>query len=213
MDKESLIISLKKDGYLKSPLIADAFRVIDRKDFIPESVQDSAYENIPLPIGFGQTISQPLTVAFFLELLELKKGEKVLDIGSGSGWLAALMAYLVSNEELKTGHVVSVERIPELKAFAEKNVARYENLRNVVSVVLGDGTSGFPDEAPYDKITASASAEEIPTAWKEQLKIGGRIVASVRDSIVVLDKVSKDEFNKKQHFGFNFVPLVKGLTN
>ena len=208
MDKESLIASLKKDGYLKSPLVAEAFRIVDRKDFVPESAQESAYENIPLPIGFGQTISQPLTVAFMLDLLELKKGEKVLDIGSGSGWLAALMAHLIFDEESKVGKVVSIERIPELKIFAEKNISRYETLKDVVSFELGDGALGFLKEAPFDRIIAAAAAEEIPEAWKEQVKIGGRIVAPVQESIVVLDKVSKDEFSKKQYFGFSFVPLL-----
>ncbi len=209
MDKESLIASLQKDGYLKSPLVAEAFRVIDRKDFIPESDRESAYENIPLPIGFGQTISQPLTVAFMLDLLELKKGEKILDIGSGSGWLAALIAHLVFDEESKAGKVVSIERIPELKISAEKNISHYEILKDVVSVELGDGALGSPNEAPFDRIIAAAAAEEIPEAWKEQVKIGGRIVAPIQESIVVLDKVSKDEFNKKQYFGFNFVPLIR----
>lgn len=208
MDKESLIANLQRDGYLKSPLIAEAFRAVDRKDFVPESDQDSAYENIPLPVGFGQTISQPLTVAVLLELLELKRGEKVLDIGSGSGWLAALAAYLVLDGESKRGKVISVERVPELKTFAEKNIARYEDLKKAVSVELGDGALGFPSKAPFDKIVASAAAAEIPEAWKEQLKIGGRIVAPVGESIVVIEKTSKDEFSKKQHFGFSFVPLL-----
>lgn len=204
MDKEDLIINLIKDGYLKSQPVIDAFKSIDRKDFLPEDLKNQAYENTALPIGNKQTISQPLVVALMLELLELKPGEKVLEIGTGSGWNTALMAKIIGEQ----GKIYSLERIEELHDFAKKNLSKYGFPHGAIELIFGDASRGFNGEAPYDKIIAAAAAEEIPNVWKEQLKIGGRIVAPVKDSIVVLDKISKDQFEKKEYFGFSFVPLV-----
>ena len=205
MDYEELIESLIKEGYLKTPLIIEAFRKIDRKNFLPEELKERAYENTALPIGNKQTISQPLVAAFMLELLELKSGEKVLEIGTGSGWNTALMAKLVG----ESGKIFSIERIEELHQFAKLNLLKYGFLeRGVAGLLVADGSKGFNDAAPYDKIIAAAAAEEIPGVWKEQLKIGGRIVAPVKNSIVVLDKISVDKFERKEYFGFSFVPLV-----
>src|SRR3989338_8071025 len=110
MTKEVLIDDLIGGGYLKTPLIIEAFKKIDRADFVSENLRDEAYENYPLPIGFDQTISQPLTVAFMLELLQPQPGEKILDIGSGSGWTTTLLAFCVGKE----GRGFGLERIPEL---------------------------------------------------------------------------------------------------
>ncbi|MBI3046434.1 MAG: protein-L-isoaspartate O-methyltransferase [Candidatus Harrisonbacteria bacterium] len=234
MTKEDLLETLIKDGYLKTSAIIEAFKQIDRKDFVAEDMKpgsensssrsasdgeaarvstswkDLAYENIALPLMAGQTISQPLVVAFMLELLELKPGEKVLDIGTGSGWNTALMAQLVGENGLPgQGKIFSIERIEELYNFAKENLKKYGFPENgTVELILGDGSRGYKDGAPYDKIIAAASAGEIPEAWKEQLKIGGRIVAPVKDSIIVINKSAKDKFEKKEYFGFSFVPLV-----
>ncbi|MGC9610645.1 MAG: protein-L-isoaspartate(D-aspartate) O-methyltransferase [Minisyncoccia bacterium] len=207
MPKESLIQSLIDDGYLKTPAIIEAFRKIDRANFVPEEQKDEAYGNYPLPIGFGQTISQPLTVAFMLELLEPKSGEKILDVGTGSGWQAALLAHIVGDE----GKVIAVERIAELFMFAGKNLGKYDFLgKGTIKIINADGSGGYKVEAPFDKIIAAASAEKIPEAWKEQLKIGGRIVAPVKESILVLDKKGPGEFEGRRYFGFSFVPLIIG---
>lgn len=207
MSKESLIQSLIGEGYLRTPAVTEAFKKIDRADFVPEDQKKDAYKNNPLSIGFGQTISQPLTVAFMLELLEPKAGEKVLDIGTGSGWQAALLSRLVGPE----GKVVTVERIPELKSFAEENFLKTGIAsKNIIETKLGDGSEGDPTDAPFDRIIAAAAGQRIPGAWKEQLRIGGRLVAPVKDSIIVLDKLGPDEFEEKRHFGFSFVPLVVG---
>ncbi len=204
---ENLINSLIKDGYLKTPEIIGAFKEIDRKDFTPEEYKNEAYVNAPLPIGFGQTISQPLTVAFMLELLEPKAGEKILDVGAGSGWVCALLARIVGEK----GKIISVERIPELKEMAERNIAKYNFFKKgTVNLILGDGSKGYKKEAFYDKIIAGAAAyEDIPFEWKKQLKIGGRITAPVKNSIVVIDKIGKNEYSKKEYFGFSFVPLIR----
>ncbi|MEK7086802.1 MAG: protein-L-isoaspartate(D-aspartate) O-methyltransferase [Patescibacteria group bacterium] len=202
--KENLIGELVKNGYLKTPVIIEAFQKIDRKDFIREETMAEAYGNYPLPIGRGQTISQPLTVAFMLELLEPKAGEKILDVGAGSGWQTALLAQIVG----ESGKIIAIERIPELKIFAEENIAKYEHLKNT-QIILSDGSQGHELEMPYDKIVAAATANEIPLTWKEQLKIGGRIVAPVGQSIFVLDKTGQNQFSQKQFFGFSFVPLIK----
>ena len=194
-----------KDGYLKTPLIIDAFKKIDRRDFIAGQEREGAYENIALSIGKKQTISQPLVVAFMLELLEPKVGEKVLEIGTGSGWNTALLAELSG----ENGKVFSIERIEELYNFAKGNLGKYGFAeKGIVDLILGDGSMGHEAGAPYDKIIAAASAEEIPLAWKDQLKIGGRIVAPVKNSILVIDKIGKDNFETKEYFGFSFVPLI-----
>ena len=207
LSKQKLIEYLINDGYLKTPKIIEAFKKIDRKDFVPEDLKNSAYLNQPLPIGFDQTISQPLTVAFMLELLEPRSGEKILDVGAGSGWQTALLAEIVG----ENSKVIAIERIPELKAMAEKNIAKYNFIeKGIVDLVVGDGSQGFESASPFDKIIAAATASEIPQAWKLQLNIGGRIVAPIGHSIYVLDKLGQDEFSQKQYFGFSFVPLIEG---
>jgi len=202
---EELIQQLIQDGYLKTPLIIEAFRKIKREDFLPDDLKNDADINAPLPIGYGQTISQPLTVAFMLELLEPMPGEKILDIGSGSGWQTALLAYCVGEK----GKIFGIERIAELVEFGRKNIAKYDFIKKgIAEIILGDGTKGLEKEAPFDKIIAAASAREIPEEWKIQVKIGGRIVAPVRESIWLLIKKSESEFEETEFPGFAFVPLI-----
>lgn len=222
---EDLLSSLIDDGYLKTPEIIEAFKKVDRADFVLDEYKNSAYENSPLAIGYDQTISQPLTVAFMIELLHPKVGDKVLDIGSGSGWQAAILTEIVANgydadvendkneqdQNNLRGSVVAVERILALKEMTEKNLQKYDLIKHgLVSSIFGDGFKGYKAGAPYDKIIAAATADgEIPVEWKRQLKIGGRIVAPIGSSIVVFDKIAKGKYNKKEYFGFSFVPLLR----
>ncbi len=220
MTNDDLVDELVGGGYLKTPLIIEAFRAIDRKDFVPEDLKDMAYVNEPLPIGYGQTISQPLTVAFMLELLGPEPDEKILDIGSGSGWQTAILGYISAKRILDIDDpvvhpkVMGIERIPELKEMAEKNIDKYNFVkRGIVEIILGDASKGVPkDLLPvygFKKIIAAATAEEIPFIWKRQLEAGGKIVAPVKNSIVVFEKHAQDEFVKKEYQGFSFVPLVR----
>lgn len=206
MSKDDLVHALIRGKYLKTPRIIEAFKSIDRKDFIPQDLSDDAYVDEPLPIGFGQTISQPLTVAFMLEHLSPEPGDKILDIGAGSGWQSTLLAAIVGSR----GKIVAIERIPELVKMARENIAKYNFIgKNIVEVIEGDGSEGYEKFAPYDKIIAAASARELSPAWKEQLKVGGKIVAPVEHSIIVVEKVGDNEFDTKEYFGFSFVPLIK----
>lgn len=201
-----LINSLIQEGWLKTPEIIEAFFKIKRVDFMPKDMKNLAEHNGALPIGYGQTISQPLVVAFMIEQLQLQAEEKILDIGSGSGWTTALLAQIVGPR----GKVIAIEIVPELKEFGEKNVAKYNFIKKgIVEFICVDGSKGYKKEAPFDKILASASAEEVPQSWREQLKVGGRIVTPVRSSIWVLEKKSEDEFEETEHPGFAFVPLIQ----
>jgi len=208
LTKKALIQEIIDLGYLKSLNIIEAFLAIDRKDFVVSEYQDETYSNIPLPIGFGQTISQPLTVAFILELLQPQAGEKILDIGAGSGWTTALLAYIVS-QKLKRGKVIAIERIPELKGFGEKNVAKYNFIKKgVVEFICADGSQGYEKEAPFDKILCSAAVNEVPKNWLKQLKIGRRIVTPLDGEIQLWIKKAENEFDIKRFHGFTFVPLI-----
>lgn len=214
---EKLIQELVNFNALKTPNIIGAFRAIDRANFVLPEYQHEAYENYPLPIGFGQTISQPYTVAFMLELLQPDAGEKILDIGSGSGWQTAMLAHIVSrshtraNKPTSPGKVFAIEVIPELKEFGEKNVSKYDFIKNsVASFIATNAKNGLPNEAPFDKIIAAAAlGDGIPESWKNQLKVGGRIVTPVRDSLIMLTKKSDTEFEEQEFPGFAFVPFIK----
>lgn len=200
----NLIDQLIQNGWLKTPRIIDAFKIVKRVDFMPDDVKNFAELDQALPIGKGQTISQPLTVAFMLEQLQPESGEKILDVGSGSGWTSALLGEIVG----PNGKIIAVEAIPELKEFGEKNALKYN--REQIKFILGDGSKGYEKEAPYDKILCSAAAQkEVPKTWKKQLKIGGRIVVPIQSSIWLLIKRNAGEFEEIEHPGFVFVPLIE----
>ncbi|MFA6382961.1 MAG: protein-L-isoaspartate O-methyltransferase [Parcubacteria group bacterium] len=200
-----LVNDLIQKGYLKSDSIIDAFSEISRMEFVPKELELEAEEDIALPIGYGQTISQPLVVAFMFELLEPQKGQKILDIGSGSGWTTSLLAYVVGTE----GNVIGIERIKELKDFGEKNADKFGFVKKgIAEFVGGDGSLGFPEKAPYDRILVSAVSYEVPEVLKNQLKVGGKLVMPIRNSIIYLEKKGENDFYKEEFPGFYFVPLV-----
>lgn len=203
----TLIESLVEGGWLKTPRIIEAFQKIKRADFLPENMKDLAELNEALPIGFNQTISQPLVVAFMLELLSPKPGEKILDVGSGSGWTTAILGEIAGEK----GKVAAIEVVPELKDFGEKNVSKYNFIKKgIAEFICEDGSKGYKEEAPFDKILASASARNLPEAWKEQLKIGGRIVTPIGTSIWLFVKKDEQNFQETEYPGFVFVPLISG---
>jgi len=187
---------------LESPQIIDAFRVIDRKYFVPESFENSIYVDAPLPIGNNQTISQPSTVAFMLEKLEPEEGDKVLDIGSGSGWTTALLCHIVGEK----GSVTGLERMDALVEQGEENLSKLQFGSHCRIQRAGDAL-GLPGEQ-FDRILVSASADEIPEELFLQLKIGGILVIPVRNSIFKFKKVSETYVEREEFYGFVFVPLI-----
>jgi protein-L-isoaspartate(D-aspartate) O-methyltransferase len=189
---------------VRSEQVLAAMRKVPREEFLPEHLRKFAYEDSPLPIVAGQTISQPYIVAFMIEGLALQGGEKVLEIGAGSGYAAAVLAEIA-------GEVYTVERIADLAASATRALAAtgYDN----VHVLHGDGTLGCPEQAPFDGIVVTAAGPDVPESLKQQLKIGGHLVIPVGDAqdfqeLVRVTRLSETAFETQNLAAVRFVPLV-----
>ncbi len=183
--------------------VLEAMNRVKRHLFVPPELRDQAYGDYPLPIGGGQTISAPHMVAMMCEYLKLEKGDKVLEIGAGSGYHAAVIAELIGTE----GRVYTVERLPLLVDFSTRNL-RDAGYKNVV-VVSGDGTLGLPEHAPFDKICVTCAAPSVPPPLLEQLKIGGKMVIPIGRYIQELYLVEKKNgIEKQSKCEVAFVPLI-----
>ncbi len=200
--KARLFRELKREGI--QPAIIEAMKRVDRSIFIPEPYKGDAYLNYPQPIGEGQTISQPYTVAYMIQLLSLERGNKVLEVGAGSGYNAAIMSELVGRD----GRIVSLEVVPNLVDRARRNLSLAE-IENV-EVVHRNGRNGYPDESPYDRIIVTAGTREIPDALLDQLKKKGVMVIPISvDGYQVMTRVLKEKpLEITRHGRFRFVPFT-----
>ena len=175
MDK--LIKIMRESGFLNDNKIELAIRKNPRHKFVPESFQDMAYEDIPISLMKNQTISQPSVVSRMTEWLNVMKGQKILEIGSGSGWQSAILSYLAA-----PGKIFSIDRHSELVKVAKENLNKLE-IHNV-DVILGDGGLGIPEESPFDRIIITASCKKIPPPLLEQLSLDGLLIAPVGNDYV-----------------------------
>ena len=202
---KTLIDNLREDGVLHSDSIVNALAEVDRADFVPQSFKNKAYEDIPLPIGRGQTISQPYTVIFMLEHLMVQSGNIVLEAGYGSGWQAALLANLVGAK----GHVYAFEIIPELCDMGKKNILKYPNFSSRVNLFCSSAEYGYMEASPFDRIIAAAEVREVPSAWRAQLIVGGRMIYPQGNDLVLEVKKDEDSFKVERYPGFAFVPFIQ----
>jgi len=188
---------------IESPSILEAFRKVPREAFVPESLREFAYEDGPLPIGAGQTISQPYIVALMIDAAELEPGDRVLEVGAGSGYAAAVMSRLA-------GEVFAIERHKALARSAAERIDAlgYDN----VSIVCGDGSLGLPGEAPFDAILVAAGGDQVPEPLKRQLKVGARLVVPVggadEQSLLCVRRTGEHSWDEHDLGGVRFVPLI-----
>jgi protein-L-isoaspartate(D-aspartate) O-methyltransferase len=190
---------------IQNPDVIVAMRAVPRELFIPQSFRSQAYEDHPLPIGFGQTISQPFMVGLMTELLEPKKNHRVLEIGTGSGYQAAVLSGLV-------GELYSIEIVPELARSATETLRTLGFLN--VTMREGDGYRGWPEKAPFDGIILTAAPAEIPQVLLEELKPGGRLIAPIGERVqqlVVMQKSGDGKVTTRSVLPVSFVPMVKGI--
>jgi len=202
--RERMVANQIERRGLHDPAVLAAMREVPREAFVSEKHQEQAYDDGPLPILEGQTISQPYVVALMIEALELKPEERVLEIGTGSGYAAAVLSRIAAT-------VYTVERFEALVEYARANLslAGYHN----VFVHHGDGTLGWPEHAPYDAIIAAAGGPKIPGALEEQLAVGGRLVMPVGSAqraqqLVKLTRLSEGKYKKRKMSHVRFVPLI-----
>ncbi len=212
--REQLISKLISEGVLKNPRVIKAMLRVPREEFVPPRYREYAYVDSPLPTMSGQTISAPHMVAIMCELLELDVGMKVLEVGTGSGYHAAVCAEIVApsdEDPEKWGHIFTIERLPELVDFARRNLEKTGYI-NRVTVILGDGSLGYPEAAPYDRILVTAASPKIPDPLVNQLTIGGKIVIPVGGSyyqeLIVGVKNADGSLKTVSAGGCMFVPLI-----
>ncbi len=203
-EREKMVSSQIEARGIKNPLVLKAMRTVPRHEFMPEDVRDMAYTDRPLPLGQGQTISQPYIVAYMTQSLRLCGGEKVLEIGTGLGYQAAVLSHIASE-------VYSIEYLAELEERA-RNILTNLGYSNV-HLKTGDGTLGWPEAAPFDGIIVTASGPKIPESFKEQLAIGGRLVMPVGEyrfgqTIIRLTKGTGEHFQEERLLDVAFVPLL-----
>lgn len=196
-----------KHKLIRQPLMKNAFRKIRRDDFVPDELKSVAFEDRDLDIGFGETLTKPTTVAAMLNLLNLPYGGRILDIGTGSGWVAALLAMLVGEE----GEVISLERVQFLADIARVNLSRYEKIKNV-RIVFRDGAYGMPEKAPYDAIHVSVAFASVPEVLLKQLKISGKmIIPNLDGDIRLIERTKAQEFRELTYRGFLFKQMKSGV--
>jgi protein-L-isoaspartate(D-aspartate) O-methyltransferase len=202
--RKNLVDLLKKQGRIKSEEIEKAFLEIPRDKFIPTIFEKYAYSDTPLEIGNGQTISAPHMIAIMCEVLNLKKGQKILEIGTGSGYHAAIVAKLIEPE----GKLYTIERHKNLAEKAIQNLKDI-NIKNI-KVEIGDGSEGLKEYAPYDRIYVTCSAPTIPKPLIEQLKDPGKMLIPIGGTICTLYLLEKKngKIKKENHGGCAFVPLI-----
>lgn len=207
-ERKKMVDRLSGSGYIKTEKVRRAMETVPREEFIPASNQPYAYVDRPLPIGEGQTISAPHMVSMICELLELEEGLKILEIGSGFGYNAAVVAQIIGEK----GHLYSIERIESLAENARENLKR-TGLDHNITIIPGDGTNGYEEEAPFDRIYGTASAPSVPEPLKEQLKIGGIMLIPVGEQhyyqdLIYIKRKSDDGFEKRNIGGVAFVPMI-----
>ena len=212
--RKKLVDELRLEGYIRNEKVYKAMLRVPRELFVPPDYRDLAYDDRPLPIGHGQTISAPSIVAYMTELLDLDVGMKVLEVGTGSGYQAAVLAEIVAPSDVEKeywGHVYSIERIKELADLARRNLEK-AGYSDRVTVIVGDGSKGYSDEAPYDRIIITAAAPKIPEPLVEQLKPGGRLVIPVGgvwdQTLYLVEKTIDGRVEKKPTLPVLFVPLI-----
>ncbi len=207
-NRKNLISNLYDSGYIKTDVVKMAMCNVPREEFMTPETKPYAYLDRPIPLENGQTISAPHMVAIICETLELKKGMKVLEIGTGFGYNAAVVAEIIGPE----GHLYTIERIENLEKIAKQNLERTGYSENV-TVILGDGTKGYEEESPYDRIYATASAPAVPEPLKNQLKIGGHLITPIGrntsvQELVCITRISEQDFEVRELGGVVFVPMI-----
>ena len=209
---ELLVQRLVRQHILRSKEVIEAFRRAPRYNFLPEELRQYAAIDEPIPIGYGQTVSAPHMVAIMDEELELKVGQKVLEVGAGSGWHAATVAELVAPTDQPKeswGHVYTIEIVPELAQMARINIEK-NGYSDRVTVIEGDGSLGYEEKAPYDRILVTAAAPEVPKPLIQQLKTGGILlipVGAIRFYQTLIKVRKEDGIRMEDLGGVAFVPL------
>jgi len=209
--KLDIIRMLEEEGFKLSEKVKKAFLKVPREEFVPNELKDKAYIDMPLPIGHGQTISAPHMVLIMTDRLDVQEGQKILEIGTGSGYQAAILAELIDPQNKGKGHVYTIERLESLAEFARRNLEK-TGYSNRVTVLLGDGTLGYPEEAPYDRIIVTAGAPRIPKPLEKQLAVGGKIVIPIGDiysqTLYIGKKVGEGKIVLEPDTPCLFVPLI-----